>query len=204
MVRVLLLMLFAMGGGADDAVTVKARVKVSSLRPNDLFEIECRFILDKGYVASEAGLPNPILQIKVPPSVALEEPVLRSDRELQQNEFLHAPYERLITKTKTRIPCRLKREPGPDEHFSLNFLAYVGRKDGPATFVRRRLELPVKARAKAAAVDASPSDWGEVDFLGIGDRADDFDLPRADGSRVKLSDHIGKHNVVVTMYRAFW
>ncbi len=205
MVRVLLLpLLLTLGGVPDGAVDVRARVKTSSLKPDKSFQIEFRYALAKGYDDTEAGMPNPILQIKLPPSLAFDDPVLRTREELQKNEFLHAPYERLVELPKTRMFVRLKGEPGPDDIISLNFTAFISKKDGEASFVRRRLELPVKARAKAVAVAPAPSDWGEVDYIGLGDQADEFDLPKADGSRVKLSDFRGKQNVLVTMYRAFW
>ena len=40
--------------------------------------------------------------------------------------------------------------------------------------------------------------------LKVGDPAPDFELPAHDGSMVKLSDHLGKSNVIVTTYRAHW
>lgn len=38
----------------------------------------------------------------------------------------------------------------------------------------------------------------------VGDKAPDFDLPGVDGSRVKLSDYLGKKNVVLTFVPAAW
>ena len=63
----------------------------------------------------------------------------------------------------------------------------------------------VMSMAQASDVDPSTSDWGSgAASLQIGDPADPFTLPRADGSTVSLADYHGKKHVLVTTYRAFW
>ena len=67
---------------------------------------------------------------------------------------------------------------------------------------RRR---PVAAYARAKEADRNASDWGENKRrLQLGDKAALFELPRADGSTVPLAQYLGRKNVLVTTYRAFW
>ena len=64
--------------------------------------------------------------------------------------------------------------------------------------------LPLEPGATATEGSANESDWGKGDFLKIGDKAEPFELPRADGSTLSLGEYLGKKNVIVTTYRAFW
>ena len=41
-------------------------------------------------------------------------------------------------------------------------------------------------------------------LLKIGDKAPAFNLPRPDGTAFDVSQWLGKKNVIVTTYRAFW
>ena len=69
----------------------------------------------------------------------------------------------------------------------------------------QRFELPLEPGVEAEEVAADESSWGvDEELLQIGDKAVDFELPRADGTTVKLSDYLGKKNIIVTTYRAFW
>jgi hypothetical protein len=159
----------------------------------------------EGWSASDSGIPRPILQIDVPASVELEGKSLTEYRELSRNEFLQSPFERLLDGPRQTIPFKLASAPGADERISLNVLAYVTDKPGEdAWFARRRLELPLKAGAVATPAATEKSDWGREKLLQIGDKAEPFELPRADGSSVSLAEHLGKKNIVVVTYRAFW
>jgi peroxiredoxin len=47
------------------------------------------------------------------------------------------------------------------------------------------------------------SEWGQTQTLQIGDKAEKFALP-SKGSKVSLKKYLGKKNVIVNTYRAFW
>jgi len=157
----------------------------------------------KDVSASGAGLPAPILQIDVPKCVTLSGKPLTEYRELARNEFLQEPYERLINDNPLSVAFVLNRAPASDDAFALNVIAYVER-NGEKYFVRRRVALPVAPGATGRVAATERSNWGVENTLNIGDKADGFTLPRADGSTVSLDDYLGKTNVIVTTYRAFW
>lgn len=206
MVKLLILvpLLFGSTPGSNDEVTIDARIEADRLEVGQEYEIVLDVRFKTNLLASGAGMPAPILQIQAPQSVRLSGKVLRSYKELSRNEFLQAPFERLIQDVPTRVPFTLVREPAPEDQFSLNVLAYVSNGKG-TSFVRRRLTLPVRASATAKEADPNTSDWGvNKRLLQLGDKAALFELPRADGSTVSLAQHLGKKNVVVTTYRAFW
>ena len=190
---------------ANEAVSISAKLDAENLPVGGPYEILVEFKLADGWSASEAGMPHPILQILVPESAKLEGEALRSQKELSGNEFLRAPYERLIDEQPTRVEFRLTKEPESGESFEFNVLAYVSRSDeDDSWFVRRRLALPLAPGAESKEASSDPSDWGKTKLLQLGDKAASFILPRADGSKVKLRDYRGKKNVVVTTYRAHW
>ncbi len=198
-------LVFAAGDGSNDALKLKARITSSKLVVGKTYEIDliCKF--DRGWSGDEAGLPHPILHVNVPPSAELAGDVLATQKELSKNEFLHAPYERQLEDKRTKIEFTLLSEPHADEVFSLTVIAYAQDKAGENYFLRERVEVPLQPRGKSRKVAAVPSNFGgDFDYLQIGDKAVEFDLPKADGSHVKLADYIGKKNIVVTTYRAFW
>ncbi|MCH7884194.1 MAG: hypothetical protein IIC01_03000 [Planctomycetes bacterium] len=204
--KILILMPLLLGSTppSNDQVTINARIEADRLEVGQEYEIVLDVRFKANHSASEAGMPAPILQIQVPPSVRLSGKVLSSHKELSRNEFLHAPFERLMKDAPTRVPFTLVHEPAPEDQFSLNVLAYVSNGKG-TSFVRRRLTLPVRASATAKEADPNTSDWGVNErLLQLGDKAALFKLPRADGSTVSLDQYLGKKNVVVTTYRAFW
>ncbi len=184
---------------------VSARIPGEHLVVGKEYEIELDVSFAPGLSASNSGVPAPILQIGVPASAELTGKVLATYQEQARNEFLQEPFERLLAETPARIGFTLLRTPKPDDHFSLTILAYVSADpDREVRFVRRRLVQPLVAGAHAEKAPSIPSDWGREDLLQLGDRADLFELPRADGSRVALKDLIGTKNVVVVTYRAYW
>ncbi|MFQ5501843.1 MAG: hypothetical protein ACE5EQ_06025 [Phycisphaerae bacterium] len=189
----------------DDVVTVSATLQADRLEIGQSysFVVEARF--KDGWSASDSGIPKPFLQIKTPPSVQLDGKVLKTQRELSKNEYLREPFERLMQGNETTVRFTLVDEPGEDERIALNIIAYAS--DDPANdawFIRKRMELPVRPGATAELINATESDWGTGDELQIGDQAELFELPRADGSKVSLEQYRGKKNVLVTTYRAFW
>ena len=201
---ILVPLLYGSTPGSNDEVTIDARIEADRLEVGQEYEIVLDVRFKTNLSASGAGMPAPILQIQTPQSVRLSGKVLRSYKELSRNEFLQAPFERLIKDAPTRVPFTVVREPAPEDQFSLNVLAYVS--NGKETsFVRRRLTLPVRASATAKEADPNTSDWGvNKRLLQLGDKAALFELPRADGSTVSLARYLGRKNVVVTTYRAFW
>ncbi len=184
-----------------DAMTISARVEEGSRAHDIVLEV----LFKEGWNGSGAGVPAPILQIDVPPSARLTGRVLKSHRELARNDFLQEPFEQLLKGSSTRVGFRLPGESAPGEAFGLSVLVYLSR-DGTddAWFVRRRLELPVTPGSTARSVSAATSDWGEGDLLQIGDQAAPFSLPKADGTKLALSEYLGKKNIIVTTYRAHW
>ncbi len=205
MLQVLVIpLLFAAAPLPDDAVYLKARIRNAEIEVGQTYDISFQYGLKKGLNGGSAGMPNPILQIKAPASVTLTGDVLTTQKELSKNEFLQAPFERLVKGKKTKIGFTLDSEPQPGEEFSLTFIAYVRGRNEQFHFVRRRLTLSLAPKAKSAKAPPTPSNWGEVDTLQIGDKADPFELPKADGTKVVLTDYLGKKNIIVTTYRAHW
>ena len=191
--------------GPADAVRVTARVVQEQLVPGE----EHAIVLDvdwAGASAGKSGVPAPILQIDVPPSVKLVGEELTTYDQLKRNEFLMEPWERLVDELPATIRFRLVAEPGADETIGLVVLAYVSTEPGvDDAFLRRRVELPVQGGAVARPGDDTDSSWGPDERLWkIGDRVEPFDLPRADGTRLDLAQRLGAGNVIVTTYRAHW
>lgn len=195
----------AAGADSDDSVRISATIPVAVLEVGKEYEFVLNVELGEGGSASSAGIPSPLLQILVPPSVELVGKVLETRKELRQNEFLQAPFERALSELPAKIPFKLVKQPTGEDVFYLNVLAYVTPSpDAPATFLRRRLALPVSANATASEVNPVPSDWGVGKELQIGDQAGGFKLPSAAGGKVSLKSFRGKKNVVVSTYRAHW
>jgi hypothetical protein len=192
-------------------VRVSARLEAKTLEAG----AEARLIieLDAGQAAVDgAGIPAPILQLDVPPSVKLEGRHLKTFAELARNEFLQEPFERLVKEFPAEVRFKLESVPAEGETIGINLIGYLKTEAGDA-FLRRRLELPISAGlAGAVARVVSPEDstWGDRAtkdddaLLDIGDRAALFDLPRADGSRVRLEQFLGDKTIIVTTYRAHW
>lgn len=189
----------------DEAFSVSARIDAGSLEVGNEYDIVIEWNVAEGLSPGGAGVPAPILQIDAPRVIQLSGKVLRDRRELSQNEFLQAPYERLLKDSPARIGFKLRKEPGSDVSIGLNILAYIGSEEsGEARFVRRRLELQIAPNASATDADPTNSKWGKNQFLKIGDKAAGFKLPRANGEKVTLKQYRGKKNVLVTAYRAHW
>ncbi len=189
----------------DDTFSVSARIDAGSLETGQEYDIVIDWKVSAGLSPSGAGIPAPILQIDAPGAIRLSGKILREHRELAKNEFLQAPYERLLKESPARIGFKLRKQPGDDESIGLNILAYVGSEEsGEAKFVRRRLELQIAPNASATDVDPTNSKWGKNKLLKIGDKAATFTLPTANGTQLTLKQYRGKKNVIVTTYRAHW
>ncbi len=207
MVGILVLpLLFAGAQPPADVLTVSAELAADELKVGRTYEIVVRTAIADGWSSSKAGVPAPLLQIDVPPSVELSGRVLTKHKELSRNEFLQAPFERLLKQREEHIEFTLTQDPAPDEQIGLNIMAYVTQdptKD--SFFVRRRLVVPVTARAKGAESPPTDSSWGmDRDLLQIGDTASDFSLPKAFDPPIGLSNYLGQKNIIVMTYRAHW
>ncbi len=207
MIHLILLPLLLVSGGGipDDAFVVTATLASDALEVGDEYAVEIKVTLKDGWSASDSGIPKPMLQIEPPKCLKLSGKVLKDFRELSRNEFLREPYERLIKVGKSTVKFKLTRKPRANERIALNVLAYVSdESNSNAHYVRRRLLLPIKPNAVAEAGDAAESTWGVVKTLQIGDKAKLFSLPQADGKRIKLRNYLGKKNILITTYRAYW
>lgn len=190
---------------AAPPVTVRAELLPGELAVGRTAEVLVSIELAEGVSLAAAGMPGPLLQLDVPPSVRLAGPVLETYAELSRNEFVQEPFERVLRELPARVAFELVGEPAPDETLGLNLVGYARLADGRAVFVRRRLELPLEAGAAALEVPAARSDWGaDPALLQLGDRAPDVALPRADGSELRLSSLMGEGRLLVVTYRAHW
>ncbi len=207
MLQILTLSLVVLGAQPPtDVLAISAELEAEALSVGPEYEIVLRVTIKDGWSASSAGVPAPLLQIDAPPAVKLSGKHLTSFKELSRNEFLQAPFERLLKAKEEHIEFKLVRPPGQGEQISFNVMAYVS--DGPAEssyLIRRRVTLALTPGAQAVEADASKSDWGnDKHLLQIGDIAADFSLPKAFDPPVSLGQYLGQKNIVVTTYRAHW
>jgi len=176
------------------------------------YELVLRMELGEGWSASQAGIPSAILQIDPPASIDLVGNKLTTYDQLKRNEFLEEPWERLMDSDEQRVSFTLLAEPAEGETIGLNVVAYLAStqlgeddSDPELLFVRRRVDLPLAPGAKAETSTVSRrSNWGVNGTLQIGDKAEAFELPRADGSTLALADLLGEVPLVITIYRAYW
>ncbi len=201
----MILMTAALVAAPDDLIQATAHLSANELTLGQEYKIDLEFKVKDGWSSSGAGIPAPLLQVDVPEGVELTGRRVDGYRALSQNEFIHEPYERLIKTSPFEIGFTLAASPSAGQHIGLNLLAYVSHDSSDdARFVRIRLELPVLPNANASPVPATKSDWGVGDLLQIGQKVEEFTLPRGDGSTVALKNYLGKNNIIVTTYRAFW
>ena len=189
-----------------DVLSISATLDAEELSVGSHYEIVLKVEIKEGWSAASAGVPAPLVQIDVPPSVELSGKVLTSQRELSKNEFLQAPFERLLKNEEEHIGFSIVKAPGAKEQIVLNIMAYVSQDPTvDSFFIRRRFALDVKPRAQAVGVLGVKSDWGiDKHLLQIGDLADDFSLPKAFDPPIGLSNYLGQKNIVVMTYRAHW
>ncbi len=189
-----------------DVLSISATLDAEELSVGSNYEIVLKVEIKEGWSAAAAGVPAPLVQIGVPPCVELSGKVLTSPRELSRNEFLQAPFERLIKNDEEHIGFSLVSAPAAGDQIWLNIMAYVSQDPTvDSFFIRRRFALDVKPRAQAVGVMAGKSDWGiDKHLLQIGDPADDFSLPKAFDPPIGLSNYLGQKNIIVTTYRAHW
>jgi hypothetical protein len=187
------------------AFQVEAKLNAEALTPGQAYAITISYELGDGFTATEAGLPAPLLQIDIPPFVHLTGTYRDAFQQQLKSDFLHTPYEQLLSKTQSEIGFELKSPPAEGATIELNVVAYLQKiRPEEAYLVRRRLALPLTPAAVATEVDPAVSSWGPGGLLQIGDKAEPFELPRADESTLSLSRYLGHKNIVVLTYRAHW
>ena len=191
---------------ASDEVRIAATLDATELAVGSTFEVRLEIVFPEAVVASEAGVPAPLLQLDVPPSVVPAGKVLATLKELRNNEFIAEPYERLLEDPVNTITFELTSAPAEGATIGLNVIAYVSAGDGSEpVFMRRRLELPLIAGATATEATEPNSRWGTDDaLLQIGDKLEPFALPLADGYELSVAEWIGQSNLILTTYRAHW
>lgn len=189
----------------NDSVMPSAAIAAETLTVGEEYEVALTVQLGSDVSVDAAGIPQMLLQIDRPKCVRLLGKEVRTLEELTKNEFLEAPYERLIEAGETTIGFKLVREPKEGDAFALNILAYTGGENGEDHhFVRQRLTLPILPHSVGTMVSEPASNWGRNKTLQIGKKATSFSLPTAAGETVSLRKYRGKKNVIVTTYRAHW
>ncbi len=165
-----------------------------------------RVDLAEGWTIPPGKVSQPIVQLQVPESVDLDGRRPTTTAELAQNEYLRAPFERLVeVGEETEISFSMFEDAAPGDAIRINVLVYATPGGEDATrLLRARYELPLQAGATARAIDPVPATWGEGDEYEPGDLVEGFALPRADGTEVDLDAILGRSAVVITTYRAFW
>ena len=189
-----------------DVLSISATLDADELSVGSHYEIVLKVEIKEGWSAASAGVPAPLVQIDVPPSVELSGKVLTAQRELSRNEFLQAPFERLLKNEEEHIGFSIVKAPGAKEQIVLNIMAYVSQDPTvDSFFIRRRFALDVKPRAQAVGVLGVKSNWGiDKHLLQIGDPAEDFSLPKAFDPPIGLGNYLGQKNIIVMTYRAHW
>lgn len=189
----------------EPTVRVSARLAPGALEVGGSSSFVVEVTSEGGASTARAGVPAPILQLDVPAGVTLEGEHLSSLEAQMENEFLEAPYERLIEDGSARVAFRLDAQPDEDATIGIVVTGYVdGGPEGP-WFLRRRLELPLVPGAAALPGDDADSSWGtDPERLTIGAKAPPFELPRPDGSTVALEQFLGAKNVLISTNRAYW
>jgi hypothetical protein len=189
-----------------DEVRITATLDATEMTVGGAHEIRLEIVFPESVVASEAGVPAPLLQLDVPPSVKLTGKTLTTLKELRANEFIAEPYERLLEDTLSAISFELVSAPAEGATIGLNVIAYVSAGDGSEpVFMRRRLELSLSAGASAVEATEPNSRWGnDKALLQIGDQLQPFKLPLADGYELSIAEWIGQSNIILTTYRAHW
>jgi hypothetical protein len=190
----------------DHEVEVIAYLDAEEVKLGGTYEFVVAVSFPDGSDASKAGSPAPFLQLDVPKGIELTGPRLTTFKELSANEFLQKPYEQLLEDGEVSIPFKYASALGPGASIGINVVAYVaGKEKGSGSFFRQRLELPVFAGAEALIGNWRKSNWGtNKELLQIGSKAAAFLLPNAKGEMVSSESYLGKHNLIVTTYRAHW
>lgn len=123
MLQILTLSLVVLGAQPPvDVLAVSPKLEADALTVGPEYDIVLRVAIKDGWSASGASVPAPLLQIDAPPAVKLSGKTLSSYQELSRNEFLQAPFERLLKAKEERVEFTLVRPPGQGEQISLNVM----------------------------------------------------------------------------------
>jgi|GEM_PF-1200135 len=161
--------------------------------------------LKDGWTGNAGKAPNFILQVDAPDCVEMQGPRLEGIRNLSRNGFLRPPEEKMMEGRETSLEFKITKAPSKDDRFAVNLIGYVTDADNTDVwYIRRRMAFAMTKDAKPTRIDESPSTWGIGNELELGDKAVPFKLPQADGTEVDLSQYLGKKNIIVSTYRAFW
>ncbi|GJM26465.1 MAG: hypothetical protein DHS20C16_28800 [Phycisphaerae bacterium] len=199
-----LLCTMALGILQPNAIEISAKIDAEQLKVGETYHVTFDWDLPADASVENSGIPVPLIQIEVPKSIELVGEVLKEHKALAKNEFLHAPFERALESKSTRIEFKLLEAPTADDRIAINFVAYVDSEDGTSQFVRKRLAVPVVAHGAGVEVEVGDASWSGNGFVKIGEKVKAISLPQADGTQVDLAELIGKSNIIITTYRAFW
>ncbi len=189
----------------DDVVKMDMRLDSADRTVGESMRMFVSVDLKDGWSSNTGKVPSFILQVDPPECVEMLGTRLESVKELSRNGFLRPPEEKMMEGRETSFEFNLTKAPGASDHFAVNLIGYVtDENESDVWFIRRRMSLAFAQDAKAKAIDESPSSWGIGNELELGDKAVSFELPQADGSKVDLKKYLGKKNIIVTTYRAFW
>ncbi|HPF38013.1 MAG TPA: hypothetical protein P5081_22900 [Phycisphaerae bacterium] len=164
-----------------------------------------RIDVKDGWTLGDAGLPNAVIQLDAPACARVVGDRANDAKALSKAGFLRLPEERMADGAETVFEFTLSAAPGADDSFAVNVLAYASPPGGAdAWFIRQRISIPLRDDTRSVSANAAMSRWSGDDGLQLGDKPKLMKLPRADGSLVDLAEHLGKKNIVITTYRAFW
>ena len=198
---------------ADLELGASARIAATTLEVGAQYEIVLTLELEgqinplytweEGY--QPGGLRRPLVQIDAPAPVTLlggaPNELLTPDD--FQASFLRAPHGLRAKGKQVRIPFRLESAPKPKDSIGINVIVYLGQDTRrEARFVRRRIELPLRAGAESAAEQEGDGSWGPDGVLAIGDDAPDFELFGLTlGAKTALRGLRARSDVLVLFYR---
>ena len=203
------LALGATGRGGEGDVAPKDIVTFSASLPAERIEVGGTYTIDviaeaneaKGYrLAGLTRKPVPfLLQMKVPASIEL------TPAKVQKGEHIRAPHEVPVENGRRQVEFRVKSPVGPDDAVVINLVGYVetAAKD-QAWLVRRRGQVTIRPGATLIPEPADRNDWHDASNLTIGARAVPFKLPDKDGKIYDLEQDLGRKNIILITYRAFW
>lgn len=202
---VVILLAFLAGSSPPDDV-LRARAHIDGrIERGSTAQLVVEIDVKDGWSIDKAGVTNAIVQAEVPDCVRLVGERAKTIKALARAGFIRGPEEQLAESSRTVFPFEVTSDCGQSDQFAINVLGYVSPPDGAdAWFVRRRLMVAVADKAISHEADASTSNWGVGRELQLGEKAPLMALPRADGTMVDLDQQLGKKNIVITTYRAYW
>lgn len=187
-------------------VTFRAELGAEEIEVGPTLTVTVSIDLAEGVSATDSGIPGFILQLDPPQGLELSGKRITEFKQLSRNEFLMEPWERLVKEATVEVQFTLTEKPAKGATLGLILVGYVAREPGEDdAFLRRRLELPLVAGAKARKGDELDSSWGpDKALLTIGDKAPSFELPVLQGGEIELANELDAGPLLLTTYRAHW